>query len=130
MGPVGHALAAGNAVVLKPSELTPGVGVLLAATFADAVPDQPHLLQTGTGPGSTGEALVRAGAAVPALPFGGSGASGHGRVHGAEGLRGFTAPQALTVRRFRPPVDLTSFSTPGRRVDRAVAAGRWLHSRR
>ncbi|MFJ5590702.1 aldehyde dehydrogenase family protein [Streptomyces noursei] len=348
MGSVGHALASGNAVVLKPSELTPGVGVLLAATLADAVPDQPHLLQTVTGPGSTGEALVRSGAdkiaftgspatarrvaavcaerltpllaecggkdavlvdasadldaaadaivwgalanagqtcagvervyavepvhaalcerivrrvralrtgpgpdaaygpltlpaqlatveghvkdalaaggralhggpesiapphahpvvlvdvpedspavreetfgpvvvvnavrdldeavaranasayalgaavftgsrrtglavaarldsgaasvnsvlgfaAVPALPFGGSGASGHGRVHGAEGLRGFTAPQALTVRRFRPPVDLTSFTTPARRVGRAVAAGRWLHSRR
>ncbi|PNE37964.1 aldehyde dehydrogenase family protein [Streptomyces noursei] len=69
-------------------------------------------------------------AAVPALPFGGSGASGHGRIHGAEGLRAFTSPQALTVRRFRPPVDLTSFTTPGRRATRAIEAGRWLHSRR
>ncbi|GGX29633.1 hypothetical protein GCM10010341_58840 [Streptomyces noursei] len=69
-------------------------------------------------------------AAVPALPFGGSGASGHGRIHGAEGLRAFTAPQALTVRRFRPPVDLTSFTTPGCRATHAIEAGRWLRSRR
>ncbi|MGG2459944.1 aldehyde dehydrogenase family protein [Streptomyces sp. RGM 3693] len=348
MGSLGPALAAGNAVVFKPSELTPGVGVLLAATLTDALPDHPHLLQTVTGPGATGEALVRSGAdkiaftgspatarkvaavcaerltpllaecggkdavivdasadldaaadaivwgalanagqtcagvervyavapihaalcdrivhraralrpgagpdasygpltlptqlatverhvkdalaagaralyggpesvrppyahpvvlvdvpedspamreetfgpvvavnavrdldeavtranasayalgaavftgsrrtgraiaerlasgavsvnsvlgfaAVPTLPFGGSGDSGHGRVHGAEGLRAFAAPHALTVRRFRPPVDLTSFSTPRRRAARAVAVGRWLHSRR
>lgn len=33
MGSIGYALAAGNAVVFKPSELTPGVGILLARSF-------------------------------------------------------------------------------------------------
>ncbi|MDR6974259.1 acyl-CoA reductase-like NAD-dependent aldehyde dehydrogenase [Streptomyces sp. 3330] len=69
-------------------------------------------------------------AAVPSLPFGGSGDSGFGRIHGADGLRAFTAPQSVTVRRFAPPIDLTSFSTPAATKARAVALMRWLHSRR
>ncbi|MGY3205641.1 aldehyde dehydrogenase family protein [Streptomyces sp. TE5632] len=69
-------------------------------------------------------------AAVPALPFGGSGDSGFGRIHGADGLRAFTAPQSVTVRRFAPPVDLTSFATPPAAKARAVALMRWLHTRR
>ena len=39
MGSIAYALAAGNAVVFKPSELTPGVGYWLAATFAEVVPE-------------------------------------------------------------------------------------------
>ncbi|MCW8096827.1 aldehyde dehydrogenase family protein [Streptomyces tauricus] len=69
-------------------------------------------------------------AAVPALPFGGSGESGFGRIHGADGLRAFTAPQSVTVQRFTPPVNLTSFSTPAAARARAVAAARWLHRHR
>ncbi|MFK0170512.1 aldehyde dehydrogenase family protein [Streptomyces sp. NPDC090306] len=69
-------------------------------------------------------------AAVPALPFGGSGDSGFGRVHGAAGLLAFTAPQSVTVRRFAPPVDLTSFATPAARKARAAALVRGLHRRR
>ena len=38
IGSIAYALAAGNAVVFKPSELTPAVGCLLADTFAEAVP--------------------------------------------------------------------------------------------
>ncbi|MEU9112472.1 aldehyde dehydrogenase family protein [Streptomyces sp. NPDC048483] len=68
-------------------------------------------------------------AAVPALPFGGSGDSGYGRIHGAEGLRSFAAPRSVTVRRFRPPVDLTSFAGPRRRAERAIELGRRLHAR-
>ncbi|GAA3123590.1 hypothetical protein GCM10010449_51750 [Streptomyces rectiviolaceus] len=60
MGSIGYALAANNAVVFKPSELTPGTGVLLASSFDDAVPDCAGLLQTVTGPGSTGQALAEA----------------------------------------------------------------------
>src|SRR3712207_7107480 len=37
MGSISYALAAGNAVVFKPSEFTPGVGTFLASTFAEAV---------------------------------------------------------------------------------------------
>ncbi|MFI1166912.1 aldehyde dehydrogenase family protein [Streptomyces sp. NPDC020801] len=95
------------------------------------------------GSGRTGAAIasrLRAGAvsvnsvlgfaAVPALPFGGSGDSGFGRIHGAEGLRAFTAPQSVTVRRFAAPVDLTSFSAPAAAKARAVALVRGLHRRR
>ncbi|MFE7032594.1 aldehyde dehydrogenase family protein [Streptomyces sp. NPDC057621] len=69
-------------------------------------------------------------AGVPALPFGGSGESGFGRIHGADGLRAFTAPQSVTVQRFAPPVNLTSFSTPAAARERAVAAAKWLHLHR
>ncbi|GAA1014908.1 aldehyde dehydrogenase [Acrocarpospora pleiomorpha] len=57
MGSIGYALAAGNAVVFKPSEYTPGVGVLLAELFAEAVPEQP-VFQAVTGLGETGAALA------------------------------------------------------------------------
>ncbi|MFH8253617.1 aldehyde dehydrogenase family protein [Streptomyces roseolus] len=70
MGSVGYALAAGNAVVFKPSELTPGTGVLLARLFDGAVPEHAGLLTTVTGPASTGDALARSG--VDKLAFTGS----------------------------------------------------------
>ncbi|MFD3682880.1 aldehyde dehydrogenase family protein [Streptomyces sp. NPDC058613] len=38
---------------------------------------------------------------IAALPFGGNGASGFGRVHGEEGIREFTSAQSVTVRRLR-----------------------------
>jgi acyl-CoA reductase-like NAD-dependent aldehyde dehydrogenase len=69
MGSISYALAAGNAVVFKPSELTPGVGQALAASFAAVVPEQP-VLQVVTGYGETGAALCRAG--VDKLAFTGS----------------------------------------------------------
>jgi len=43
LGPISGALAAGNAVVLKPSEYTPTVGQWLVDTFAEIVPEQPVL---------------------------------------------------------------------------------------
>jgi succinate-semialdehyde dehydrogenase/glutarate-semialdehyde dehydrogenase len=66
LGSVVYALAAGNAVVLKPSELTPAVGCFLADAFAEAVPDQP-VLQVVTGDGRTGNALCLAGVDKVAL---------------------------------------------------------------
>ena len=50
---------------------------------------------------------VIAPTAHPATPFGGRGASGWGVTQGAEGLLAMTAPQVVTVRRFRyrPHVD-------------------------
>ncbi|WP_299538106.1 aldehyde dehydrogenase family protein [uncultured Streptomyces sp.] len=69
-------------------------------------------------------------AAVPGLPFGGSGDSGFGRIHGAQGLLAFTAPQSVTVQRFAPPVNLTSFTAPLAARARAVAMARWMHRRR
>ncbi|HEV3398127.1 MAG TPA: aldehyde dehydrogenase family protein, partial [Actinomycetes bacterium] len=73
LGSIIYALAAGNAVVFKPSELTPAVGCFLADSFAEAVPDQP-VLQVVTGDGTTGHALCLAG--VDKVAFTGSPATG------------------------------------------------------
>ena len=56
MGSIAYALAAGNTVVFKPSEYTPGIGRLLAETFAK-VTSIPHVLTTITGLGETGKFL-------------------------------------------------------------------------
>ena len=72
MGSIAYALAAGNAVVFKPSELTPAVGGWLVSSFADVVPEQP-VLQLVTGAGGTGEALARS--AVDKISFTGSSAT-------------------------------------------------------
>ena len=55
---------------------------------------------------------VSAFAAIPALPFGGVGQSGFGRVHGADGLREFTRAQAVTSERFPLPFEMMSFERP------------------
>ena len=73
MGSIAYALAAGNAVVFKPSELTPGVGLWLANALDEVVPGQ-GLLQVLTGYGETGAALCRSG--VDKLAFTGSPATG------------------------------------------------------
>jgi acyl-CoA reductase-like NAD-dependent aldehyde dehydrogenase len=69
MGSIAYALAAGNAVVFKPSEYTPGIGLLLAELFTSVVPEQP-VFQVITGQGETGSAL--AGSAVDKIAFTGS----------------------------------------------------------
>src|SRR5262245_22589678 len=73
MGSIAYALAAGNAVVFKPSEYTPGVGKWLADSFAEVVPEQP-VFQLITGFGETGAALCRSG--VDKLAFTGSPGTG------------------------------------------------------
>ncbi|MFF5985593.1 aldehyde dehydrogenase family protein [Prauserella flavalba] len=73
LGSISYALAAGNAVVFKPSEYTPGVGKWLVDTFAEAVPEYP-VLQLVTGFGATGAALARSG--VDKIAFTGSAATG------------------------------------------------------
>ena len=73
MGSIAYALAAGNAVVFKPSEYTPAVGKWLVDTFAEVVPDH-DVLQLVTGLGETGAALCRAG--VDKIAFTGSARTG------------------------------------------------------
>ncbi|MCZ4499578.1 MAG: Aldehyde dehydrogenase [Marmoricola sp.] len=72
MGSIAYALAAGNAVVFKPSEYTPGVGAWLAATAAEVF--EKPVLQVVTGLGDTGAALCRSG--VNKVAFTGSTATG------------------------------------------------------
>ena len=73
LGEVVMALMAGNAVVLKPSELTPLVGLKIGELFEKAgLPKD--VLQIVTGDGRTGAALVEAG--VNKIMFTGSVATG------------------------------------------------------
>jgi acyl-CoA reductase-like NAD-dependent aldehyde dehydrogenase len=69
LGSVAYALAAGNAVVFKPSEYTPAVGQWLVDAFAEIVPEQP-VLQIVHGLGDVGAALCRSG--VGKIAFTGS----------------------------------------------------------
>lgn len=73
MGSIAYALAAGNAVVWKPSELTPLIAVKVAEIAAEAFA-QPDLLQVVTGAGATGAALAKS--AVDKIAFTGSAATG------------------------------------------------------
>jgi acyl-CoA reductase-like NAD-dependent aldehyde dehydrogenase len=72
MGSIAYALAAGNAVVFKPSELTPAVGAWIVSSLAEVVPEQP-VLQLVTGMGQTGAHLARSG--VDKIAFTGSAAT-------------------------------------------------------
>jgi len=65
------ALAAGNAVIVKPSELSAGAGAFVVESFYRANPDVPAgLVSHVTGLGETGAALCRSG--VDKLAFTGS----------------------------------------------------------
>ncbi len=69
MGSIAYALAAGNTVVFKPSEYTPGVGKWLADSFAQVAPFE-NILTTVTGLPETGKALTES--AVNKISFTGS----------------------------------------------------------
>jgi acyl-CoA reductase-like NAD-dependent aldehyde dehydrogenase len=69
LGSIVYALAAGNAVVFKPSEFTPGTGAWLVDAFNQVVPEHP-VLQLVTGDGGTGAELCRS--AVDKIAFTGS----------------------------------------------------------
>src|SRR5690606_9912568 len=61
----------------------------------------------------TGQTAINAPlsfAGIASLPFGGSGESGFGRIHGPEGLREFARPKAIARQRFTAPIALTSFA--------------------
>ncbi|MEZ5184184.1 MAG: aldehyde dehydrogenase family protein [Candidatus Nanopelagicales bacterium] len=69
IGSIAYALAAGNAVVFKPSEFTPAVGKWLIDALIEVIPEQP-VAQLITGKGATGAALCEAG--VDKISFTGS----------------------------------------------------------
>jgi acyl-CoA reductase-like NAD-dependent aldehyde dehydrogenase len=68
-------------------------------------------------------------AAVPSLPFGGSGESGFGRIHGADGLREFSRTKAITRQWMKPAVRTTTFKRTSTDVDRIVKLVTILHGR-
>ena len=57
IGSIAYALAAGNSVVFKPSEFTPGVGKWLSDSFSQIAPFE-NILSTVTGLPDTGKALT------------------------------------------------------------------------
>jgi hypothetical protein len=67
--------------------------------------------------------------AVPALPFGGSGESGFGRIHGADGLREFSRAKSITRQRLKPAVLTTTFRRTDKDLDRLVKLVTLLHGR-
>jgi acyl-CoA reductase-like NAD-dependent aldehyde dehydrogenase len=80
--------------------------------------------------GMTAINSVIAFASVPALPFGGSGDSGFGRIHGADGLREFAKPKAITRLRMKPMVNLTSFSRTDQDMKKILSLVTILHGKR
>ena len=73
MGSIAYALAAGNSVVFKPSEYTPGVGHWLGESFNKVAPGAGVFLVATGGP-ETGAALTKS--AVNKIAFTGSTATG------------------------------------------------------
>ena len=80
--------------------------------------------------GMTAINAVVAFASVPALPFGGSGDSGFGRIHGADGLREFARPKSITRQRMKPMVNLTSFSRTDQDMKKILSLVTILHGKR
>jgi acyl-CoA reductase-like NAD-dependent aldehyde dehydrogenase len=69
-------------------------------------------------------------ATVPALPFGGNGDSGFGRIHGPDGLREFTRAKSITRVRMRSPLNLTSLRRSDKDMTRLLSAATLLHGKR
>jgi acyl-CoA reductase-like NAD-dependent aldehyde dehydrogenase len=68
-------------------------------------------------------------ASVPALPFGGVGDSGFGRIHGEDGLKEFTRAKAITRQRIALPVNLMSFGRPANAADALARVMGMVHGR-
>lgn len=69
-------------------------------------------------------------AAIPALPFGGVGDSGFGRIHGPDGLKEFTYAKAIARQRFKPVMALTSFARTPADEQRLTGVLTMLHGRK
>ncbi|MBL8786009.1 MAG: aldehyde dehydrogenase family protein [Deltaproteobacteria bacterium] len=114
MGSIAYALAAGNAVVFKPSELTPLVALEVGRIAAETL-SVPDLLQVVTGRGATGAALARG--AVDKIAFTGSPATGR-RVMQAAAER--LTPVLLELGGKDPMIVL-----PDADLDKAAEAAVW-----
>jgi aldehyde dehydrogenase (NAD+) len=79
--------------------------------------------------GMTSINAVTAFASVPALPFGGIGDSGFGRIHGGDGLKEFTRAKAITRQRFPLPFPMQSFDRPGYVIPAVRRAMKLRHGR-
>ncbi|MCW2542518.1 MAG: aldehyde dehydrogenase [Frankiales bacterium] len=80
--------------------------------------------------GMTSINSVQSFAGVPGLPFGGSGDSGFGRIHGEDGLREFCRAKAITRQRYAAPMPITSFRRTAKIDKRLAKIVRMIHGRR
>ena len=103
-----------------------GLGGTIFARNKKAAMDAARSLRSGM----TAINSVIAFASVPALPFGGSGDSGFGRIHGADGLREFARPKSITRQRMKPMVNLTSFSRTDKDMKKILSLATILHGKR
>jgi aldehyde dehydrogenase (NAD+) len=79
--------------------------------------------------GATAVNAVLSFMAVPALPFGGVGDSGFGRIHGADGLKEFTYAKAIARQRFKPLLALTTFGRTAKTDNQLTQILTMLHGR-
>jgi acyl-CoA reductase-like NAD-dependent aldehyde dehydrogenase len=103
-----------------------GLGSAVYAKSKKRALDAARSLRTGM----TAINSVIAFAGVPSLPFGGVADSGFGRIHGADGLREFARPKAITRQRMKPLVNMTTFARTDKDMDKIVALVTLLHGRR
>ena len=68
-------------------------------------------------------------ASVASIPFGGVKDSGYGRIHGPEGLLGFTYPRSVVRARFQLPLAVTSFKRSAKTDSLIVAVLKILRGR-
>jgi len=67
---------------------------------------------------------------MAALPFGGVGDSGFGRIHGDDGLREFSRAKAVTVRRARSLLPAMTFERTPAQVGRIIKTLKLLYGRK
>ena len=60
----------------------------------------------------------------------GSGESGFGRIHGADGLREFTRAKSITRQRMKPMSNLTSFTRTDKDMKQIMTLVTMLHGKR
>jgi acyl-CoA reductase-like NAD-dependent aldehyde dehydrogenase len=68
-------------------------------------------------------------AGLPALPFGGVGDSGFGRIHGDDGLREFARTKSIAKRRMRSPLPSTTFDRQPRHIKMIMRVVQLVHGR-
>ncbi|WP_183093979.1 aldehyde dehydrogenase family protein [Nocardioides stalactiti] len=68
-------------------------------------------------------------AGMAALPLGGKGESGFGRIHGPEGLKEFTRPRAIATQNYAAPINLLTFGRKPWVVRLLPRMIRWIHAR-
>jgi acyl-CoA reductase-like NAD-dependent aldehyde dehydrogenase len=80
--------------------------------------------------GMTSINSVIAFASVPALPFGGLGESGFGRIHGPDGLREFARAKSITRQRWQSRPNLTAFTRTDKDMKTIMSLATLLHGKR